>query len=69
MNSLEEFYERFEGLVQVLSCDSNMFGYCYTQLTDVFQEKNGIVNFDRTPKFDHEKLRAIQERTAAYEKE
>lgn len=69
VNSLEEFYERFEGLVQVLSCDSNMFGYCYTQLTDVFQEKNGIVNFDRTPKFDHEKLRAIQERTAAYEKE
>ena len=27
-------------------------GYCYTQLTDVEQEQNGIYSFDRTPKFD-----------------
>jgi hypothetical protein len=45
--TIEEFYERFEGLVAVLLDDSGMFGYCYTQLTDVFQEQNGVYYFDR----------------------
>jgi hypothetical protein len=44
-----------------------MFGYCFTQLTDVFQEKNGIFDFARAPKFDLTVLSAIQSRTAAYE--
>ena len=36
-----------------------MFGYCYTQLTDVFQEQNGIYNYDRTEKFDMARIKAI----------
>ena len=44
-----------------------MFGYCYTQLTDVFQEQNGIYDFDRRPKFDTPRLHAVQTRAAAYE--
>jgi beta-glucuronidase len=44
-----------------------MFGYCYTQLTDVFQEHNGIYYFDRRPKFDLERIRRIQARRAAIE--
>jgi hypothetical protein len=36
-------------------------------LTDVFQEQNGIYMFNRAPKFDMERLRSIQTRTAAYE--
>ncbi len=27
-------------------------GYCYTQLTDIEQEQNGVYNYDRTEKFD-----------------
>jgi len=27
-------------------------GWCYTQLTDVEQEQNGIYNYDRTAKFE-----------------
>lgn len=65
--SPEEFYERFEGLCGVLLGNPHMFGYCYTQLTDVFQEKNGIYFFDRTPKFDMERIRAAQVRRAAIE--
>jgi hypothetical protein len=49
--------------------DPNMFGYCYTQLTDVFQEQNGIYFFDRTPKFDLGRLRQIQTRVAAIEQQ
>lgn len=44
-----------------------MFGYCYTQLTDVFQEKNGLFAFDRSAKFDLARIRAIQSALAAIE--
>ena len=44
-----------------------MFGYCYTQLTDVYQEQNGIYSFDRSAKFDAARLRAAQARAAAIE--
>ena len=65
--SLEAFYSRFEGLVSVLLDDPNMFGFCYTQLTDVYQEQNGIYRFDRSSKFDTARLRAVQTREAAIE--
>ena len=66
--SIEEFYERFEGLCSVLLNDPNMFGYCYTQLTDIDQEQNGIYKFDRSPKFDTERLASVQRKPAAIEK-
>lgn len=65
--SKEEFLKRFEGLVSVLLDNPRMFGYCYTQLTDVFQEKNGLYDFERQAKFDFSRLAAIQRRTAAIE--
>jgi len=65
--TLEEFYERFEGLCAVLLDDPGMFGYCYTQLTDVYQEQNGLYTFDRRAKFDLDRLRAAQTRPTAIE--
>ncbi|MZD05389.1 beta-galactosidase, partial [Streptomyces sp. SID5785] len=62
-----EFVERFTGLTGVLLDDPDMFGYCYTQLTDVFQERNGVYRFDRSEKVDTALLRDAQLRTAAYE--
>lgn len=50
--SLEEFYSRLEGQVDALLSLEHVSGYCYTQLTDVEQEQNGIYNYDRTEKFD-----------------
>ena len=52
----EEFHARFEGLCSVLLDHPEMFGYCYTQLTDIEQEQNGVYNYDRTPKFDMERI-------------
>jgi hypothetical protein len=44
-------------------------GYCYTQLTDVEQEQNGIYNYDRSLKFDMTKIKAIFSKVpAAYQK-
>lgn len=59
-HSLEEFYTRLEGLVNtVLSLSDHVWGYCYTQLTDVEQEQNGIYYYDRSPKFDMKRIHAI----------
>ena len=63
----ECFYARFGGLTGALLDDPGMFGYCYTQLTDVFQEENGIYRFDRSDKLDVERIRKAQQRPAAYE--
>ena len=59
VKSEEEFYERLRGLTGVLTSNPRICGYCYTQLTDVFQEVNGIYRFDRTPKLDAARLREI----------
>ena len=48
--------------------DVNMFGYCYTQLTDILQEQNGIYTYDRRVKFDMARIRAAQQRPAAIER-
>jgi len=66
--TLEEFYTRFEGLCAALLDNPRMFGYCYTQLTDVFQEQNGIYFFDRKKKYDLKRVHAAQTRVAAIEK-
>ncbi len=65
--SLDEFYDRFEKLCAILLDDVNMFGYCYTQLTDIYQEQNGIYKYDRGEKFDLERIRNAQIRPAAIE--
>jgi beta-galactosidase/beta-glucuronidase len=65
--TIDEFYDRFEKLCTYLLDDPAMFGYCYTQLTDVYQEQNGIYFFDRSAKFDMDRIRAVQTRPAAIE--
>jgi len=36
-----------------------MAGFCYTQLTDVEQEANGLLTYDRKLKFDPVKVKAL----------
>ena len=45
--------------VEVMLADDRVVGYCYTQLTDVEQEQNGILLYDRTPKAPLEKFAEI----------
>lgn len=66
--TLDEFYARYEGLVNALLDNPDLFGFCYTQLTDVEQEHNGLYYYDRRPKFDVSRLHKITSRGAAYEK-
>ena len=47
--------------------DPEIFAYCYTQLTDVEQEQNGLYYYDRTPKFPSEVIYPIFAKKAAIE--
>jgi hypothetical protein len=57
--TIEEFYSRLQGQVDALLSLDHIRGYCYTQLTDVEQEQNGVYNYDRTAKFDRRRISAI----------
>ena len=63
----EDFFCRYKGLADALLDNSEMFALCYTQLTDVEQEQNGLYTYDRRPKFDTKKLHDIMARKAAIE--
>ena len=66
--SYEEFYERYKGLTDAMLDNPRIMGFCYTQLTDVEQEMNGIFDFEtREPKFDLEIMSSINKRKAAIE--
>ena len=65
--SAQELVERFSALAATLLDNPRCAGYCYTQLTDVFQECNGLATFDRVRKFDPAAFRAAQTRPAAIE--
>lgn len=63
----EEFLARFAGLTDTLLDNPNICALCYTQLTDVEQETNGLYTYEREPKFDPGVIRAIVSRKAAIE--
>ena len=63
----EEFKERFKGLAEALLFNKYITGLCYTQLTDVEQETNGLYTYDRQAKFDPEFFRAVLQQKAACE--
>jgi len=63
----DEFKSRFKGLCDALLDNDRMFGFCYTQLTDVEQEQNGLYTYDRQVKFPPEWVRSVVGRKAAIE--
>jgi hypothetical protein len=46
----DEFAERYAALLAAVRGVSAFSGFCYTQLTDTYQETNGLLYADRTPK-------------------
>ncbi len=60
--SEEEFLADYERIVDVVRASADLCGYCYTQLTDVEQEMNGLLTYDRRPKCDLKKIAEINEK-------
>lgn len=63
----EEFKARFKALTDALLDNEYIFGMCYTQLTNVEQEQNGLYTYDRKPKFDPAWVASVVGRKAAIE--
>ena len=57
----EAFFARFKGVTDGIREIPYCQGYCYTQLTDVMQEINGLLTPDRKPKMNVERLLALNQ--------
>ena len=55
----DQFVDLYRGLVGALMDSGPVQGFCYTQLTDVEQERNGLLTFDREPKVDPDRIRSV----------
>jgi hypothetical protein len=53
-----DLLERYRDLIAAVVASPALQGFCYTQLTDVQQEANGLLTFEREPKSDIEALRS-----------
>ncbi|MQY80194.1 MAG: beta-glucuronidase, partial [Bacteroidetes bacterium] len=60
--------DHIEELTRILLNNPNISGFCYTQLTDVEYEINGIYTYNRKLKFDAKRLKKIFNAPAEIEK-
>lgn len=67
--SAEAFVERYRALTDAILSNPRASGFCYTQLYDVEQEVNGLLTYDRRPKFSVKSIREVNSRGAAIESE
>ncbi|MGC9360024.1 MAG: glycoside hydrolase family 2 protein [Anaerolineae bacterium] len=65
--SVEAYLARYRALTVTLLQNPAICAFCYTQLTDVEQEVNGVYTYDRREKFDPARLREINSLKAAIE--
>ncbi len=61
MDDETAFCKRLGALVEMMEELPFLSGYCYTQISDVQDELNGLLYYDRTPKFSAEAVRACFE--------
>jgi beta-galactosidase/beta-glucuronidase len=64
VNSPEEYIRRFDSITTAIKQLEAVSGFCYTQVTDVQQEINGIMDAERNFKVDPKVLREINLRKA-----
>lgn len=65
-NDAEEFLRRYRDVVEAILASPIIQGFCYTQFSDVEQEINGLLTYDRQPKVDLALLKQINSGTPAY---
>lgn len=56
-----EFVEEYRRVMAAVYASKGLWGYCYTQITDVEQEINGLLTYDRQPKCQLSLIRAIND--------
>ncbi|MBE7719225.1 MAG: glycoside hydrolase family 2 [Lacrimispora celerecrescens] len=66
VNTKEDFLKRFESITTAIKEIPYVCGYCYTQVTDVQQEVNGLMDIRRNFKVDPEKVKEVNEKRVAF---
>jgi hypothetical protein len=62
----DEFAASFERLLAVVVHTPLFSGFCYTQFCDTFQEANGLLFADRTPKIPLERIAKAARESRTY---
>ncbi len=57
-----DFLRQYEHVIGSILASDLVYGFCYTQLSDVEQETNGLLTYDRVPKCDPARIREINSR-------
>ena len=66
VNDEETFARLYEQLLETVIHTALFSGFCYTQFADTFQEANGLLYADRTPKIPLERVRKVPSRSRTY---
>ena len=59
IDTADELLAKYRDLMEGLAALKFLAGFCYTQLTDVEQEINGLLSYDRKPKLSLDQIAAI----------
>ena len=59
VRTADELLEKYRGLMGGIAALKFLAGFCYTQLTDIEQEINGLLTYDRQPKLPPERIAEI----------
>ncbi|MBS6735390.1 MAG: beta galactosidase jelly roll domain-containing protein [Clostridiales bacterium] len=66
VNTKEDFIRRFDNITTAVKELPYVCGFCYTQVSDVQQEINGLMDIDRNFKVEPEVIKEINERKVGY---
>lgn len=58
----EDYLAQYAHVIHGILDSDIVYGFCYTQLSDVEQETNGLLTYDRKPKCAPEKIKEINDR-------
>jgi beta-galactosidase/beta-glucuronidase len=61
LDNAEELVTKYRDILLAIAEIPDVKGFCYTQLTDVEQEMNGLLTYDRRPKVAPERIAAIHQ--------
>lgn len=64
VNTEEDFLRRFDDITTAVKAIPYTCGFCYTQVSDVQQEINGLMDMERNFKIDPKKIKAINMRVS-----
>lgn len=59
VNNAEQFADDYKRVMEAVYSSRILHGFCYTQLTDVEQEINGLLTYQRVPKCELKKIKEI----------